>query len=941
MKSGTPLNDAPLFAHAGVSIHPSGESPTKGVVNPAEGVTTVAKEVKLSVALAPGAHATLASVRKGDLPPMMQRYVEYKEQYPDAILFFQVGDFFELFYEDAVTVSKALNLTLTSRDKNHVNPTPMCGVPLAVLDSYVDRLLPLGFSVAVVTQTGSGQGVDRALERFVTPGMRLFSSVNSDSAESIIAAVSLEADGRAAAIAYCDPQTGSVLVKDSIEVQHLARELDTLHARECIVPRVVHGERIDRRTSWVRKIESAVGAHSLRFRPEPAATVTSLPGLTAQGTDGFHVLGPCAKRSVRQLLAYLDEISLGNLVPIRSVTVARDSGVVIIDAHTRKNLELVQNTKDGSTTGTLFECINRTATPGGSRQLRNWLLHPLSNREAILDRQAGVTELLSREGTLYRHLSGLSDVERLAARVELGIASPRDLAALRDVLERLPTIKGELQGCSSELLEAVSSGLHAPGELFAKLSSALVDAPPPTLQDGGVIRAGYDRDLDEIRAIRSTADEWRAAFEAEQRAATGVTSLKVKSNNVIGFFIEVPTAHSAKMPAHFQRRQSTANADRFTTPELREHENAVVTAVDRLVRREIVLFNELKDSLRAHATTLRTIARSLAELDALVSIASTSNKLNFVKPEISDEKVLTITQGWHPVVSALLEGRFVPNSVSFASDGPPCFLVTGPNMGGKSTYLRQIALIVILAQIGSYVPAKSAVVGVADKVFARLGASDDLHEGESTFMVEMREAAHILGSATERSLVLIDELGRGTATSDGLALARAILEDLCGRIGCRTLFATHYHELTSLGETGVAIGNLSVGSIEEDTRVIFTHEIQEGPAPRSYGLEVAKLSGLSESVLERAEILLDAEIAHEQSMLSSGATVVPAPRVRKEKRDPKLDALLSKLRAIDPNELSPRDALLALFDLCSAAQNVKQDLSTTSEGDVASTERLQ
>jgi DNA mismatch repair protein MutS len=948
LKSDALTSDAPLFAHAGVSLTPSKhdlEALTEKVVEnpqtqdrPLKASTKAVIQEPSSV-LPPGTPATLETVNKADLPPMMQRYVEYKATYPDAILFFQVGDFFELFFEDAVTVSKALNLTLTSRDKNNPNPIPMCGVPLAVLDSYVDRLLPLGYAVAVVTQTGSGSGVDRTLERFVTPGMRLFSSVNSDSSESIISAISIDSDGRTGAIAYCDPQTGEILVKETVEISHLPRELDALHARECIAPRVVQGEKIDRRTGWVKKLEIVVGTQSLRFRPEPLATTSSLPGVTPSGAEGFLTLGTCAKRAVRQLLAYLDEVSLGNIVPIRSVSQSKESGMMLIDAHTRRNLELVQNSKDGSITGTLFEFINRTSTPGGARQLRNWLLHPLCIRTEITKRQDAVEALHSTCDDLIRLLSGLSDVERLAARVELGIASPRDLASLRDVLERLPQIRESIARATgdtpSELLTVLSNGIVAPPEILNHLASALVDSPPPTLQDGGVIRSGFDRELDEIRAIRSTADEWRAAFEASQRAATGVTSLKVKSNNVIGFFIEVPTAHSPKMPPHFQRRQSTANADRFTTPELREHEQSVITAVDRQVRRENLLFVELRKGLQRHNDLLRGIARALAELDALVALAVTASRSGLVRPTVVEEPVLKIEHGWHPVIATLLEGRFVPNSVRFDTEGPSSFLVTGPNMGGKSTYLRQTALIVILAQMGSFVPAKIATVGVSDKVFARLGASDDLHEGESTFMVEMREAAHILSAASRRSLVLIDELGRGTATSDGLSLAQAILEEICSRIKCRTLFATHYHELTVLEEKGLPIGNLSVGSIEEDTRVIFTHEIQSGPAPRSYGLEVAKLSGLPSNVLERAEDLLEAaQVGAEggrESFASSSDQLIPA-RPRIPKIDPAIVAIVSTIKNLDPNALTPRDALSALFELSELARTISGNGFSVKDG---------
>ncbi|MFN5062307.1 MAG: DNA mismatch repair protein MutS [Pseudomonadota bacterium] len=858
---------------------------------------------------------------KLNLPPMMVRYLEFKEQYPDALLFFQVGDFYELFYDDAVTVAKALNLTLTSRDKNSPEPVPMCGVPLSVLDGYVDRLLPLGYSVAVVSQTGSGQGVDRVLERFVTPGMRLFTSVTSDATESLIAAVTIDHEGRSAAIVSTDPQTGLVRVKDSIELSALARELGAWMVREVVVPRTLGGERIDRRTSWIRSLEAVVAHTAIRFRPEVSGAIESESSMSESVRSDLYSLSPLAKRAVRLLLSYVDEVSLGNALPVREISLFRSAGTVTIDAATRRNLELVQNAKDGSTNGTLFGFLNTTETPGGARLLKSWVIAPLSELSKIKERQDGVTELRECHQSIARLLAGLSDMERLAARIQLKVASPRDMGAIRDTLDRVPEIQDLVAHCRAQTLQAIVAQLHPPLELRLLLNRALVDQPPPITNDGGVFRAGYDAELDDIRGLQSNADEWRSRFEATERANTGINSLKIKSNNVIGFFIEVPTAHGAKVPAHYQRRQSTANAERFTTPELKQFEDQVVNAVNRQVRREQQLFEELRQIASQHVDNLRQIAQALAELDALAALARVAERNQWVAPVVDEGDGFSIVGGRHPIIEQLIGGSFIPNSVKFDAETSRCFVVTGPNMGGKSTYLRQIALIAILAQIGSYVPAESVKLGLVDRVFARLGAADDLHEGESTFMVEMREAAHILSNVTRRSLVVIDELGRGTATTDGQSLAQAILERLAFDVECRTLFATHYHEITALERNSPRIINLSVGSVEEGDRVIFTHAIQEGPAPRSYGIEVAKLSGLPAAVISRAsEILL--QIPHRASSLgdSSRGPGQAAQRPLFETppvvaRDPKLERLKDRVTQIDPDSVAPREALTLLYEL--------------------------
>ena len=866
--------------------------------------------------------------KKSDLPPMMQRYVEHKEQYPDALLFFQVGDFYELFFDDAVIVAKTLNLTLTSRDKNAPNPIPMCGVPLSVLDGYIDRLLPMGHSIAVVTQTGSGSGVDRSLERFITPAMRLFTSVSSDSAESVLAAVALEPDSRSGAIACTDPQTGIVRVKDSLEVTVLAKELANVSAREVILPRSSFGDKLDRRSSWVRAIEGVTSSHAVKFRTETTSSAEVAVPLSESARAEFHALSPTGKRAVRLLLAYLDEVSLGNAIPIRELTPIRSSGCVIIDAATRKNLELVQNTKDGSSVGTLFGFLNTTATPGGARLLRSWLLAPLDSKNEIVARQDAVSDLTAYADTVARSLSGLSDLERLAARLELKVASPKDLGAVRDTLERIPALRELLADCKAPLLSSISHDLRLPDGVLEHLRSALVDSPPHVLNEGGIIRDGFDQELDAIRATRSQADEWRAAFEAREKSATGIANLKVKSNNIIGYFLEILTSQSSKAPQHYIRRQSTANADRFTTPELKTHEDAVVTAVDRQVRREMLLFATVRDSLVPIIAELRRIASAMATIDTLAALSHSAQKHAWIRPEITEDVTLTIQRGRHPIVAALLDGSFIPNSVDFSENGGRCFIVTGPNMGGKSTYLRQTALLVVLAQIGSFVPAERAVVGLVDRIFARLGASDDLHEGESTFMVEMREASHILSHASSRSLVLIDELGRGTATTDGQSLAQAILEHLALTLESRTLFATHYHEITALAAVSPKIKNLSVGSVEDGDRVVFTHEIQEGPAPRSYGIEVAKLSGLPCFVIERASEILGQLSDKQGSQIPVTVPVRPARARQEDARQQSLfgaspaavrDVVAEKVKAqvkdLDVDSLSARDALHYLYNL--------------------------
>lgn len=858
-------------------------------------------------------------VKKTGLPPMMMQYVEYKEKYSDALLFFQVGDFYELFYDDAVTVARSLNLTLTSRDKNSPTPIPMCGVPLSVLDAYIDRLLPLGFSVAVVSQTGSGQGVSRELERFVTPGMRLFTDTTSVQSETIIVGVGLNADGTLASFAFTDPQTGAIGVREELDLTEAGREIGALSACELVMPQSIETVRLDGRSVIVRTLCATSKNIALRFRSESAMSVDGIDEALSGVRSEMQSLSASAKRAVRLLAGYVDEISIGNMIPISSIGMAQENDAVTIDASTRQNLELFVNSRDGTSNGSLFNCIDYTCTCGGRRLLRRWLAAPQRDLQVLHKRQEGVTALQEFYQDIGMWLTGMSDLDRIAARVQLGVASPKDLGALRDTLERSGNLRELLESCNESIIRKSVNELRVPEQLLKNLQEALVESPPHKISEGGIIRDGYSDELDRIMSIKNNAEAWRTSFELQERGASGIASLKIKSNGVLGYFIEIPKSQSSKAPEHYKRRQSTANTERFVVPQLQEFENEITTAIDKQTRLEMELFLRLRDLLKPFTSEIRRISNALSLLDVLCSLARVAADNNWVQPSLFEDRRLHISDGRHPVVEDLIGAAFIPNSIGFdVTKGHACCIVTGPNMGGKSTFLRQVAIITILAQIGSHVPARSAEIGCVDRIFARLGSADNLHEGESTFMVEMREAAYILKNATDCSLVLIDELGRGTATSDGQSLAQAILEELAGTIDCRTLFATHYHDLTSLGKDEGNIRNLSVGSLDDGDRIVFTHAIETGPARRSYGLEVAKLSGLPSRVIKRADLLLRehhedgvSDCAQQRSLFEYTSGV----SIEKTVRDEVADAIKGVVLRLSPDEMTPKQALDVLFEL--------------------------
>lgn len=807
------------------------------------------------------------SRRGGGLPPMLTQYLDYKEKYPDALIFFQVGDFYEIFFSDAITVSKSLNLTLTSRDKSSSDPIPMCGVPIAVVDGYIERLVDLGFTVAVVSQAEPavvGRGmVRRKLDRIVTPGVRLFGKSEQAGDVHYIATVCFERDGDLA-LAYSDVQSGKLFVREGLNLGLAQSEIMRLAPDELIVPQNMAGKKQDLRQTWLKLLQQALPGVIIKFRPDNYLNLAAADSREFSGISGYTPLSVIAKKATRLLIAYIDEVICGARFPIAAIEMVNDRQVVLLDANTRKHLEIVKNSKDGSGSGTLLAFLDRTNTVGGKRLLRQWLLNPLTNPDRIIERQNSVQMLIDKPSVREQLLDQLkvsNDLERIAARVELSIVSPKELGALCDAFDKLPEICSALQLILSSVVQKnrfsdLVNNLEFRSDILDLLKTALSDSPPYQTNEGGIIRSGYSAELDRLRIIRKDGKKWIAELETREREASGISSLKIKFNGVLGYFIDVTKANLSKVPAHYVSRQSTVSGERYFTPELKEREKEVLGAEQRQFELERKLFDELREKILPGCALIRKVAVALSELDVLLSLAEVAEAERLVRPEVDLSLDLQIEQGRHPVLARILQGQFVSNCLRLNSQQCRCAIVTGPNMGGKSTYLRQTALIVLLAQIGSFVPAASAKIGIVDCIFTRLGATDDLTEGESTFMVEMREAATILSNASERSLILIDEIGRGTATTDGLAIAQAILEWIITRLRARTLFATHFRELTFLDKEFPGVVNLSVGSIEQGDQVIFTHQICQGPARRSYGVEVARLAGLPAIVLQRAASLI-------------------------------------------------------------------------------------
>ncbi len=871
------------------------------------------------------------------LPPMLRQYCDYKTQYPECLLFFQVGDFYEVFFDDAVVISRALNLTLTSRDKSSAEPVPMCGVPIGVIDGYLDRLVDQGFSVAIVSQTVPSSHVTkgmvpRELERIVTPGVRLLGGAQGRTAREGVAAIFFESSASGTflatgAIAFSDVQSGVVWIRDGVTAEEVVAEIARLMPAEVIVCDRCGDRPLDARTGWVRTLERVVPT-PIRWRG-----TSFLEGERFGGIAGVAVVSPRARRSCWLLLHWLEETTLDVGQAIREVRPLTYQEVMGIDPATRSSLELVASAKDGSTRGTLLDYLDETSCGAGWRLLRSWILNPTTSAEEIESRLDAVAAWCER-GEGVRALQGLFsralDVERLATRLTVRVVTPKELGALRNLLVELPPVldcisaEGDLPERLQRLFELATVSVRCRD----LLTHFLAEDPPHHLSEGGIVREGVVEELDRLRELRDNGKSQIAAFERGERERTGIGTLKIKYNNLLGYFIEIPTTKAQIIPEEYVRRQSVAQAERFVVQQLKELEHEILGASERICELEERLYREFRERLIPWTEQLRQLSRAIAELDVLMSLSLVARSHRLVRPEVVREPVLSIEKGKHPVVASLLGNRYVANSLDIDGNSTRCAVITGPNMGGKSTYLRQAALMVIMAQIGSFVPAERARIGIVDKVFARVGASDDLFAGESTFMVEMREAAAIVHGATPLSLILIDEIGRGTSTIDGEALAQAILEWVCDTCRSRTLFATHFHPLTIVAEERGSMINLSVGAIERGDAVFFTHEIVGGAAGRSYGLQVAQRAGLPEALLRRAQEVLSG--AAPKGDQRGGATkrvgqsrrmseneqpsffnFVPPPRPV----DNRLLRLRERVESFDLDDCTPRQALEYLYEL--------------------------
>ncbi len=852
--------------------------------------------------------------------PLMQQYREIKARHTDAILFFRMGDFYEMFLDDAKLAARELGLTLTTRNNGAAANIPLAGVPVKAADEYLRRLVERGYRVAVCEQVEDPKHakglVRREVIETVSPGAILGREWLDGARNNFLVAI---VPGDAVGVAALDLSTGEFIL-ETVEVSDLAAAFARYDAREIVVPEdealpaLGASPMITSRERWEFDAQQAADEITGRFG------LHGLEGLGIGDADRP------ALRAAGALLRYAAELQPGGLPQLAPPSVRRVGATMPLDEMTRRNLELVEPMRPGEEGGTLLQVLDRSVTPMGARLLRQWLLAPLRTVEGITARLDAVEVLVGdprgRE-RLWDALDGVRDVERLAGRTAAGRASPRDLGGLRESLARLPDVKAALDGLGSRErsteLEELADGFDLLGDLSDELTRTLVERPPASLGEGDTIRPGADPALDEVRDLRDGGKRTIAGLQAAERQRTGISSLKVGYNRVFGYYIEVTKTHKDSVPAHYERRQTLTNAERYVTAELKDHEARVLGAEEQALQRERELVGALCRAVGERLPRLRRAGRTVAALDVFAALAETAERERYTRPEVTADKELQLTQSRHPVVERTLPpGRFIPNDIRL-DDAARVILLTGPNMAGKSTVLRQAGLAVILAQMGSFVPASAARIGVVDRVFTRVGASDALGRGHSTFMVEMSETSAILRGATDRSLVLLDEIGRGTATYDGVAIAWAVTEHLHDQVGCKTIFATHYHELTQLTEELQHARNYNVAVQESGDDIVFLHRLEPGGSDRSYGIHVGRLAGLPGGVVHRAwEILTLLESGHH---VAGAAPPSPPDAQQLALFAPGEHPLVKELQELDPERMTPLEALSRLAELKRRAED--------------------
>ncbi len=850
--------------------------------------------------------------------PMMQQYTRIKSQYPDTLLFFRLGDFYELFGDDAKIAAKVLDITLTSRDRNKENPIPMCGVPYHAVDGYLEKLIKNGFRVAICEQledpkTAKGV-VKRDVIRVVTPGTYLEADVDENSNIYLVGII--EQDGKFG-MAIADLSTGEFKVTLIQDPSSFKDELTRIKPAEIIIPNNNSMEL----SSYLDEINPTITKTEHRNWYPDTCEYLLMDHFQVQN---LHVLGLDHELLIQcagAVLAYLRETQKAALTHITHITNYSLSQYLQIDASSFRNLELSRTIREGKKVGSLLGVIDQTVTSMGARLLRSWIEKPLIDLQAIKKRQAAIAYLVDNSiirMELAELLDQIQDLERLTSRLVYGTGNARDLIALKRSLLQVPKIQALLEQEESALTEYIQK-LNPLNELTEIIERAIVENPPVSVREGGLIKAGFNAELDELRQTNKDGKSWIAALEASERDRTGIKSLKVGFNKVFGYYIEVTKANLDRVPEDYQRKQTLANSERYFTPELKAKEAMILGAEERITELEYELFTQVRDQVNAHVVEIQNNAHILAVLDVFQSLARVALDQGYVCPQITTDTKIEIIDGRHPVIEAI-QSSFVPNDLSLTED-KKIILLTGPNMAGKSTFLRQTALIVIMAQIGSFVPAKSASIGIVDKIFTRIGAADDLSTGQSTFMVECSETANLVRNATERSLIILDELGRGTSTFDGMAIAQAVIEYIHDRVNARTLFSTHYHELTRLEQTLPSLKTYQMAVEDHGGRIYFLHKVIPGNADKSYGINVARMAGMPNSIINRAEnILYQLEADQKkpvqlnlfQSLLHPQAA---AAREQEEQEWEIYTALKEELLGVNINDITPLAALNLIAEL--------------------------
>ena len=878
------------------------------------------------------------------LSPMMQHYMETKKEYPDCILFYRLGDFYEMFFDDALTVSKELEITLTGKDCGLSERAPMCGVPFHAVDSYLYRLVQKGYKVAIAEQMEDPKQakglVKREVIRVVTPGTITSSQVLDETKNNYLMGI-VYMDG-IYGISTADISTGDFMVTEVDSDRELFDEINKFSPSEIICNNAFYMSGVDM-DGLKNRYQVVISSLDSRFFGEESCRrilmehfkVGALVGL---GLEDY-ATGIIAAGAVMQ---YIYETQKSTLEHITTVTPYSTGQYMVIDTSTRRNLELVETMREKQKRGTLLWVLDKTKTAMGARLLRACIEQPLIHRDEIIRRQNAVEELnmnyISRE-EICEYLNPIYDLERLIGRISYKTANPRDLIAFRSSLEMLPYIKRILGEFNSELLAELGRELDPLQDIFRLIGDAIVEEPPITVREGGIIKDGYNQEADKLRHAKTEGKNWLAELEAREKEKTGIKTLKVKFNKVFGYYFEVTNSFKDQVPDYYIRKQTLTNAERFTTDELKQLEDIIMGAEEKLVSLEYDLFCEVRDKIGAEVIRIQKTAKSIAGIDVFCSLSVVATRRNYVKPSINDKGVIQIKNGRHPVVEQMMrDDMFVANDTFLDNGKNRLSVITGPNMAGKSTYMRQVALIVLMAQLGSFVPAQEADIGICDRVFTRVGASDDLASGQSTFMVEMTEVANILRNATRNSLLVLDEIGRGTSTFDGLSIAWAVIEHISNSklLGAKTLFATHYHELTELEGTIAGVKNYCIAVKEQGDDIVFLRKIVRGGADKSYGIQVAKLAGVPDSVIARAkeiaEELSDADItarAKEIAEISSNITqhkAVPKPdEVDMQQLSffdtVKDDDIIRELDSLELSTMTPLDAMNTLYRLQTKLKN--------------------